>query len=83
LRHPEKACYFDDKTGGKSCDDYAWIMKTKTGGTLCYEKVDFTPARVSVWCDYYTLCPEMFVAIDLKPGETTSWQRTWGFSIGE
>lgn len=83
LRHPDKTCYFDDKGNGKSCNDYAWLMRTKAGSAFCYEKIDFTPARVSVWSDYYTLCPEMFVAIDLKPGETTSWQRTWGFSLGD
>lgn len=82
-RYPDKACYFDDKSNTKSCSDYAWIMRTKTGKAFCYGKVDFTPVRVSVWSDYYTLCPEMFVAIDLKPGESTSWQRTWGFSLGE
>jgi hypothetical protein len=83
LNHPDKACYFDDKTGGKRCDGYAWIMRTGTGKAFCYEKIDFTPARVSVWSDCYTLCPELFVAIDLKPGETVSWQRTWGFSLGD
>lgn len=83
LRHPDKACYFDDKINIKSCDEYFWIMKTKKSKAFCYEKVDFTPARVSVWSDYYTLCPEIFVAIDLAPGETTSWQRTWGFSLGD
>ena len=81
--YPDKACYFDDKSNTKSCSDYAWIMRTKTGKAFCYGKIDFTPVRVSVWSDYYTLCPEMFVAIDLKPGESTSWQRTWGFSLGE
>ncbi len=83
LRYPDKACYFDDKININSCDDYGWVMKTKTGKAFCYGKVDFTPARVSVWSDYYTLCPEMFVAIDLAPGESTSWQRTWGFSLGD
>ena len=82
-RYPDKACYFDDKSNTKSCSDYAWIMRTKTGKAFCYGKIDFTPVRVSVWSDYYTLCPETFVAIDLKPGESTSWQRTWGFSLGE
>ncbi len=82
-RHPDKACYFDDKININSRDEYGWTMRTKTGKAYCYEKIDFTPARVSVWSDYYTLCPEMFVAIDLAPGETTSWQRTWGFSLGD
>ena len=81
--YPERACYFDDKRQGKACEDFAWIMKSKTGKAFCYGKIDFIPSRVSVWSDYYVLCPEMFVAIDLKPGETTSWQRTWGFSLGE
>ncbi len=83
LYHPDKACYFDDKINIRSCDEYGWTMRTKTGKAYCYEKVNFTPARVSVWSDYYTLCPEMFVDIDLAPGESTSWQRTWGFSLGD
>lgn|GEM_PF-3268128 len=82
-RYPDTVCYFDDKYNANKCNDYAWIMKSKTGKAYCYGKIDFTPARVSVWCDYYTLCPEIFVAIDLAPGETTSWQRTWGFSLGD
>ena len=83
LYHPDRACYFDEKVHINNCDEYGWFMRTKTGRAYCYEKVDFTPARVSVWSDYYTLCPELFVAIDLKPGEMTTWQRTWGFSLGE
>lgn len=81
--YPDKACYFDASNNIKSCDEYFWIMKTKKSNASCYEKVSFIPSRVSVWSDYYTLCPEIFVAIDLAPGETTSWQRTWGFSLGE
>ncbi len=81
--YPDKACYFDASNNIKSCDKYFWIMKTKKSNASCYEKVDFTPSRVSVWSDYYTLCPEIFVAIDLAPGETTSWRRTWGFSLGD
>ncbi|MBQ9986645.1 MAG: hypothetical protein IJP38_10145, partial [Oscillospiraceae bacterium] len=83
LRHPERTCYFDHKQNGKYCDDYAWIMKSKSGKASCYGKIDFTPVRVSVWSDYYTLCPEIFVGIDLLPGEEKTWQRTWGFSLGE
>jgi len=82
-RYPEKACYFDIEGSGKSWDGYAWTMKTGSGKAFCYGKIDFSPARVSVWSDYYTLCPEMFVSIDLKPGQARSWQRTWGFSLGE
>lgn len=82
-RYPEKPCYFDEKKSGKSCDGYAWMMKSKTSKEFCYGKINFIPCRISVWCDYYTLCPEMYVAIDLKSGETTSWQRTWGFSLGD
>lgn len=81
--HPRSACYFDDKNNTKVSKSVAWSMRTQTGKASCYGKIDFTPARVSVWSDYYTLCPEMFVAIDLKAGETTSWQRTWGFSLGD
>ncbi len=83
LYHPDKPCYFDDKTNLKACDEYGWIMKSKTNKAFCYGKIDVAPVRVSVWNDYYTLCPEMYIAIDLKPGETTSWQRTWGFSLDD
>lgn len=82
-RYPEKPFFFDTVTNIKPCNDYAWIMRTKTGKAFCYGKIDFTPVRVSVWGDYYTLCPEIFVGIDLAPGEEKSWQRTWGFSLGE
>ena len=81
--YPECACYFDDKKQGNACPDLAWLMKSKSGKAFCYGKIDFIPSRVSVWSDYYVLCPETFVGIDLMPGETTSWQRTWGFSLGE
>jgi len=82
-RYPERTCYFDTSANIKTCKDYAWIMKSKKSKVYCYGKIDFTPSRVSVWSDYYTLCPEMFVSVDPAPGETTSWQRTWGFSLGE
>ena len=81
--YPDTTCFFDNKSNIKSCDEYSWIMKSKTNKAFCYEKIDVAPVRVSVWSDYYTLCPEMYIAIDLVPGETISRQRTWGFSLGD
>jgi hypothetical protein len=37
-------------------------------------------AKVNVWGIKTTICPEPFMAIDLKPGEEVKWSITYTFS---
>ena len=82
--YPTRSCFFKTfdtvpvagKNGG-----LAWEMKSVETGISCYEKIDFDPVRVQVWNDYYCMCCEVFAPIDLEPGEETSWDRRWGFSV--
>jgi len=40
---------------------------------------DFPLYGFNIWTSPRTLCPELFVRIDVKPGETQNWTRTYRF----
>lgn len=59
---------------------YTWKM-TKDGITASITGADdFAPSKIAVWGDYYVFSCEVFIPIDLKPGEELSWTRSWKFS---
>jgi len=42
---------------------------------------DFPLERFHFWANRTTICPEFFIKIDIKPGETRKWTRTYKFFI--
>lgn len=84
MDYPDRSFFFKTfDTAGTHLekDGLAWVMRSKSTGISCYEKVDFKPERVQVWGDYYVFCCEVFAGVDLLPGESVSWKRTWGFTV--
>ncbi len=54
------------------------LRNTKTGAGVDI-RGDYPLLRINVWTDGQVLCPEMFVKIDIGPGESFSWSRTYTF----
>ena len=53
---------------------------TSDNSTLSVTEEDsFTPARAVVWGVEHCMCCEVFVQLDVAPGEEQEWTRTWTF----
>jgi hypothetical protein len=40
---------------------------------------DFTPARVALWGTKHVASPEVYIDIDLEPGQSQTWTRRYEF----
>ncbi|MBN1295125.1 MAG: hypothetical protein JXB48_25045 [Candidatus Latescibacteria bacterium] len=54
------------------------ITNTKTGAAVDI-RGDYPLAKINFWTDGQVLSPEMFMGIDIAPGETVTWKRTYTF----
>jgi len=59
--------------------DYSYKLVSKNSSVSVTEKDDFTPVRAVVWGVEHTFCFEGFVQVDVKPGQSQEWTRTWIF----
>lgn len=61
---------------------YFWELKNRRSGAAIREFQLFAPTRFDLWGVEHCICPEVYTAIHVKPGEKQSWWRVWQF-IGE
>ena len=61
---------------------YFWELKNHRSGAAIREFQLFAPTRFDLWGVEHCICPEVYTAIHVKPGEKQSWWRVWQF-IGE
>ncbi len=59
--------------------DYSYKLVTANSSISVTEKDDFIPVKAVVWGVEHTFCFEGFVQINIKPGESQEWTRTWIF----
>lgn len=81
-RLPETAymTFMDEvKPNFAQCAPYSYRMTSANSNVAVSEKDDFIPARAVVWGVEHTMCFECFVQVDVKPGQTQEWTRTWTF----
>jgi hypothetical protein len=45
-------------------------------------KADVPMSKLMIWAIAGAICPEPFVDLNLKPGETKSWTLTYTFTTG-
>ena len=56
-----------------------WILRHEQSPISVTEEVDFCPSMVIIWSVEHCICPEFYNTIQLTPGETARWHRTWTF----
>ncbi|HEX2395926.1 MAG TPA: hypothetical protein VHI78_11315 [Bacteroidales bacterium] len=56
-----------------------WILSHEGFRIAIKESTDFIPELMNVWGTGHVVSPELFVKIDLMPGETRKWQRKYEF----
>ncbi len=59
--------------------DFSWTLVHEPSGVGLAEHVDFAPSFVAFWGMAHVVSPEVFIGIDLAPGERLSWRREWTF----
>ena len=73
---PEEQFYFSDLSGGKKIDAYWELINTKSKIGIS-ETGNFKTNRVNLWGWRHVISPEIFFEIDLKPGHSVEWSRTY------
>ncbi len=58
---------------------YTWQLIHTQAGAGVRESVDFSPCKVALWGCLHVVSPEVFVRVDLVPGRTQTWTRTYEF----
>lgn len=75
---PQSVFYFKTPLPNSTIKGW-WELIHKPTGVGMKEQVDFAPDLFALWGEDYVVSPELFKPIDLKPGETMTWQRIYTF----
>ncbi|NBI30309.1 hypothetical protein [Chengkuizengella marina] len=64
---------------GYNNTDHKWELFHEPSGVGMREKNEFPPSMFAIWGTTHVVSPEIFIDIDIKPGETQTWSRTFEF----
>ncbi len=64
---------------GPTCPGYVWQLVHDDEPVGMLEQDSFTPGYIQVWAIGHVLSTEVFVNLDIQPGESATWSRTWKF----
>jgi hypothetical protein len=76
---PERA-FYRRLLGYSQTDQAQWALTHTPSGVGIRETDDFAPARVAVWGTTHVISAEIFVSLDLQPGEVQTWSRRYQFT---
>ncbi len=74
---PAKDFFFSPFTTFQSHGE--WTISHKTLHAAMKEETDFIPEMMNVWGTKHVISPELFVTINLAPGQTKRWRRVFSF----
>ena len=77
-RTPDAPFYFKTE-GFDPAGSYSWQLTHLTQGVGMREYNDFPIMNFALWGTTHVVSPEVFFDIQLNPGETKSWKRTYEF----
>ncbi|MCL6602664.1 MAG: hypothetical protein K6T94_07310 [Paenibacillus sp.] len=76
---PERPFYCE-LAGWENLDtNYTWELVHKQSGVGVRESGDFAVSRIVLWGERHVISPEVFVNIELAPGQSLRWSRTYQF----
>jgi hypothetical protein len=56
-----------------------WELRHRVAGIGVSESVDMPVEQFGVWFAPHAVSPEVFVEIDIRPGQSAAWTREWRF----
>ncbi len=65
--------------GFKPVRNHSWELIHKPSGVGIREISTFQIQKVAVWGKGHVISPEVFVAVNIEPGQTQSWERVYEF----
>ncbi len=78
-RTPDKAFYCKLKGYEKAGAEFNWELLHKPSGAGVRESGDFKVSQIALWGERHVISPEVFINIDLAPGQSLAWNRTYQF----
>jgi hypothetical protein len=75
---PEKDFFFSPLTEFRS-NNGEWEITHDGIGVGMKESTDFLPELMNVWGSKHVISPELFIKIDLEPGQMLKWRRKYRF----
>jgi hypothetical protein len=75
---PGKDFFFSPLTGFNSKNG-EWEITHDSAGVGMKEITDFVPEMMNLWGSKHVISPELFIKIDLEPGQELKWQRQYQF----
>jgi len=79
LRQTPQHAFYCRLQGYSQTDAAQWELVHEPSGVTVREYDDFAPGRVAVWGVSHVISAEVFVGIDVQPGETQRWTRRYQF----
>jgi hypothetical protein len=75
-----KRDFFFSNLGSPVDADFNWKLSNKDLKISIAERVFPVPSEMNLWGTSHVVSPEIFVPINLKPGESFNWERNFIFS---
>ena len=76
---PLRGMYLIHLTGFGPSQAPQWTLTHRPSGLSVSETDDFTPAKIVLWGAPHVMSAEVYIDIDLEPGQSTTWTRTYHF----
>lgn len=77
---PDEAFFCEiSKTSLGASGSESWELLHEPSGVAMRETLNRAASRLALWCDSHVVSPEVFLAIEIKPGETQKWVRRHEF----
>jgi len=73
---PDDQFFFSNLSGGKKVDAYWELINTKSKIGIS-EKGDFKTNQINLWGWRHVISPELFFDININPGQSVEWSRTY------
>ncbi|MGG6312449.1 hypothetical protein [Paenibacillus macerans] len=80
-RRPIKDFYFRLEGFDGQAYPWLWELRHRPSGAVVRERSRLSVSAAAVWGHGHVISPEMFVEVNLAPGERTSWTRIYEFSV--
>ena len=78
-RNPDRPFYCKLTGWEEMKADYTWDLLYRPSGIGVRESGDFQISRIMLWGESHVVSPEVFVNIELAPGRSQRWSRTYQF----
>ncbi len=73
---PEEQFFFSNLSGGE-CVDASWELINTKSKVGIRETGSFKTSQVNLWGWKHVVSPELFFDVNVKPGQTIEWSRTY------